>query len=298
MATQYGAGPVPWRYGPQIGLGTCPAAPPTSRASGWGGWARDRPVPYTGPNRVPYNTEHVAMAMAEVVLAGSEEEIRWRVVHRGDSLRSVSRHLQGLFPGIRGLSVKSVRRFCSSRGIHYKSNIGDRELDEFVRLRVRNVGHSYGRRSLQGLLGAEGIRVSQRRLGRSLRRTFPLAHSVRTQTLGRWIIPIPYRAEFYGEKIHFDQNEKLVMYGAVHVVAVDGYSRKIVVFRTMPRKNPITIYCTIFRPLLLHDGIWNQLRSDHGTEFVLIATLQQFLAHLRVNQQRLFVLQTTSRQNH
>ena len=164
------------------------------------------------------------MAMAEVVLAGSEEEIRWRVVHHGDSLRSVSRHLQGLFPGVRGLSVRSVRRFCSSRGIHYRSNIGDRKLDELVRLRVRNVGHSYGRRSLQGLLRAEGIRVSQRQLGRSLRRTFPLAHSVRTQTLGRLINPIPYRAECYGEKIHFDQNEKLVMYGAVHVVAVDGYT--------------------------------------------------------------------------
>ena len=212
-----------------------------ARASGWGGWAQDRsvPIPYWPEPRTIY-TQHVAMA--EVVLAGSEEEIRWRVVHRGDSLRSVSCHLQGLFSGVRGLSVRSVRIFCSSRGIHYRSNIGDRELDELVCLRVRNVGHSYGRRSLRGLLRAEGICVSQLRLGRSFRRTFPLAHSVRTQTLGRLINPIPYRAEFYGEKIHLDQNEKLVMYGAVHVVAVDGYSRNIVAFCTMPRKNPITNY--------------------------------------------------------
>ena len=66
----------------------------------------------------------------------------------------------------------------------------------------------------------------------------------------------------------------------------------------MPCKNPITIFGTIFRPLLLHDGIWDQLRSDHGTEFVLIATVQHYLAHYHVNQQRLPVLQTTSRQNH
>ena len=36
-----------------------------------------------------------------------------------------------------------------------------------------------------------------------------------------------------------DQNEKLVMYGAVHVVAVDGYSRKVVGFATMPRKTQL-----------------------------------------------------------
>lgn len=42
---------------------------------------------------------------------------------------------------------------------------------------------------------------------------------------------------------------------------------KIVGFFTLPRKNPITIYDTILRPLLLSEGIWDQLRSDHGTEF-------------------------------
>ena len=36
--------------------------------------------------------------MADSVLANSEGEIRWMVVQRGDSLRSVSRHLQGMFP--------------------------------------------------------------------------------------------------------------------------------------------------------------------------------------------------------
>ena len=121
-----------------------------------------------------------------------------------------------------------------------------------MRSRVGSVGHSYGRRSLQGLLRAEGIN------------------------------PILYRAEFFGEKI---QNDKIVMYGVVHVVAVDGYSRKIVGFCTMPRKNPITILGTIFRPLLLCHGIWNQLGSDHGAEFALVSTMQQYLAHHRVNQQ-------------
>ena len=65
------------------------------------------------------------------------------------------------------------------------------------------------------------------------------------------------------------------MYGIVHVAALDGYSRKIVGFSSMPQKNPITIYNTIFRPLLLSEGIWDQLWCDHGTEFCLIATVQE-----------------------
>ena len=236
--------------------------------------------------------------MANDVLAQSQADIRWEVAHQGHSLGSVSHHLQAVFPGVRGLSVRSVRRFCSSRGIHQRTTMTDRELDELVRSTVACVGHSYGRRSLQGLLRADGIYVSQRRLGMCLRRLFPLAHSIRAQTLGRLVNPIPYRAEFFGEKIHFDQNEKLAMFGVVHVVAVDGYSRKIVGFSTMPRKNPITIFGTIFRPLLLREGIWNQVRSDRGTEFSLVATIQQYLAHHRVNQQPFSVLQTASTQNH
>ncbi len=63
--------------------------------------------------------------------------------------------------------------------------------------------------------------------------------------------PVPY----YGEKIHLGQNEKLVMFGVVHVAAIDGFNRKLVGFSTMPRKNSITIYNTVFRPLLITEGI-------------------------------------------
>ena len=85
------------------------------------------------------------------------------------------------------------------------------------------------------------------------------------------------------------------MYGIAHVVGVDGYSRKIVGFSTMPCKNPITTYTTIFLPLLATD---DQARTDCGTEFVLIATIQQYLASHRVHQEWVPVLQITSRHNH
>ena len=88
------------------------------------------------------------------------------------------------------------------------------------------------------------------------------------------------------------------MYGVVHVVAVDGFSRQIVGFSTMPRKNPITTYNTIFGPLLQLHGIWDQVRVYCGIEFALVANIQQYLASYRLRQERIPILRTTSRQNH
>ena len=58
---------------------------------------------------------------------------------------------------------------------------------------------------------------------------------------------VPYNAAYFGHKLHLDQNEKLVMFGVTHVIAVDGYSSKIVAFSSMPRKNNLTIYEDIVR---------------------------------------------------
>ena len=55
------------------------------------------------------------------------------------------------------------------------------------------------------------------------------------------------RANHFGEKLHLDQNEKLVMYGVTHVVAVLWYSRKIVHFITIPKENSIVIYIIVRR---------------------------------------------------
>ena len=171
-----------------------------------------------------------------------ESEIRQRV-EDGQTHERISRFLRTVLPSQRGLSSRSVRRFCSLRGIRYRSGLTNAELDHIVSSRVRTVGHSYGRRSMQGLLRSQGMRVSQARIGSALR-TFPFAHAQRVANIVHHINPVPYRATFFGEKLHFDQNEKLNMYGVVHVLAVDGYSRKIVGFITLPRKNPTAIIYT------------------------------------------------------
>lgn len=120
----------------------------------------------------------------------------------------------------------------------------------------------------------------------------------RRQMAHRHLNPPPYTARFSGDKLHLDQNKKLAMYGVTQVIAVDGFSRKIVEMITIPVKNPIAIYNALMKPLLESYGLWQQVKVDHGTEFTLVLTVQQHLAGLRLWQDRLPALQSTSRQNH
>ena len=99
---------------------------------------------------------------------------------------------------------------------------------------------------MNGLLSSQ-VHVGQRRVGESLQRTnFGYHHARRTAT-ARSINPIPYHADYLGHKLLVDQNEKLVMFGVTHMCAVDGYSRKVVGFITMPIKNCVEIYTHLFR---------------------------------------------------
>ena len=47
--------------------------------------------------------------------------------------------------------------------------------------------------------------------------------------------------------MHFDQNEKLVMYGVTDVMVIDGHSRFIAGAYTMPVENNLVIYEEVFR---------------------------------------------------
>lgn len=95
---------------------------------------------------------------------------------------------------------------------------------------------------MTGHLSSQGFLCSEKRVGASLKRVEPHHHAVRQSQAHRRTNPVPYIAHYFGEKLHIDQNEKLVMYGATHVCAIDGFSGKIVGFVTMARKNNILIY--------------------------------------------------------
>ena len=99
---------------------------------------------------------------------------------------------------------------------------------------------------MTGLLASQGIQVGEQRVRESLQLAHPGYHHARREATAHQTNPIPYSADYFGHKLHVDQNEKLVMFGVTHVCAVDGYS-SIVGFITMPVKNNVEIYTHLFK---------------------------------------------------
>lgn len=173
------------------------------------------------------------------------------LVLRGWSYRDISSHLRQITGQDRRLSPRSVGQFCTSRNIHNRSGLNNLCLDRVVCDFVAWVGHAYGRRTMHGLLHSQGLRVSQRRLAASMQRVAPLQYAARHHIANLSLNPLPYYAHSFGDKLHLDQNEKCAMFGVTHILAIDGYSRKIVGFITIPKKNSMMVYDLLFRPLLL-----------------------------------------------
>ena len=186
----------------------------------------------------------------------------------------------------------------------------------------------YGRQTLTGVLASKGLKAGEKRVGESLRLVLPLYSQARRHSVARMKNPGTYQANYFGQKLHIDQNEKNVMFGVTHICAVDGFSRKIVAFTTMPIKTTtlftrqcigitlrttsiiraictvhttISCICTsvcllLFRQIICHYGMWDQLRVDQGKEWYLMLYMQEQLAEYRRNPSAPPHLQTSSTQ--
>ena len=97
-----------------------------------------------------------------------------------------------------------------------------------------HVRPTYGRCMMKGYLSVQGVQIGEKRIGASLQRLDPSQHYTRQQQMHRVTNPVPYCAEYFEEKLYIDQNEKLVMFGATHICAINGYSGQIVGFVSMP----------------------------------------------------------------
>ena len=69
-----------------------------------------------------------------------------------------------------------------------------------------------------------GLRLGVNKVGQALKRVNPQNRRERQTSTTRHLNPIPCYAEYFGHKLHLDQNEKLIRYGVTEVIAEDGYS--------------------------------------------------------------------------
>ena len=70
----------------------------------------------------------------------------------------------------------------------------------------------YGRRTLTRVLASEGLKTGEKRVGESLRLGSPLYSQACRHSVARMTNPGTYQADYFGQKLHIDQNEKNVMF--------------------------------------------------------------------------------------
>lgn len=116
-----------------------------------------------------------------------------------------------------------------------------------VFFQIQKVGSTYGRKMMTGYIThATGLRLGVNSVRQALKWVSPKQHPERQTSITCHLNPVPYFAEYFGHKLHLDQNEKLVRYGVTEVIAVDGYSSFITGKLVMALKNNI-IYRDVFR---------------------------------------------------
>ena len=140
--------------------------------------------------------------------------IRKMVIDEGRTLSEVCVALKSAYPHIsRGLSERSIRRYCAANNIHASSRLKDSAVDRVVwtnilkvcsfqfnsyyyKLLAMHVHAVYGRKTMTGLLAADGLRVAKKRVGNSLKKVCPLFHNRRLTSTHKRTNPIPYFAKY------------------------------------------------------------------------------------------------------
>ncbi len=63
-------------------------------------------------------------------------------VRNGHTHKRIVEELRRTFPGVRGISVRSLKRFCAVYNVYATSRISDQALDVLVAYGVGSVSHS------------------------------------------------------------------------------------------------------------------------------------------------------------
>ena len=90
------------------------------------------------------------------------------------------------------------------------------------------MGENYDRKVMHGVMKASGINVGETKTGKILDKINPETQRKTENVADRLLNPKVYNAKYFGHKIYYNQNEKLGMFGVIHVCVQDGFSNKIV----------------------------------------------------------------------
>ena len=112
-------------------------------------------------------------------IPGLYTQVRHDMMEAGKTYAQIAEELQARHPGERGLSVRSVRRFCFNHGIRSSSGLSDAHLDKVVASGIAKVCGStvlYGHGSFhtRGIIKRPPLERNRSQIP-SVGRTCPLA---------------------------------------------------------------------------------------------------------------------------
>ena len=81
------------------------------------------------------------------------------------------------------------------------------------------MGENYGRKMMHVVMKTKVINVSETKISKKFGEINPEAQRKRQNVAGRLLNPKVYKAKYFGQKIYYNQNEKLGMFGVSHVCA-------------------------------------------------------------------------------
>ena len=87
-------------------------------------------------------SQTIEMATLELLPVG--ELIARGIIERRKTHKQISEELKCLYPGVRGLSARSVRRFCENHNAHSSSMLSNADLDRVVSSSIAKVGPVIG----------------------------------------------------------------------------------------------------------------------------------------------------------
>ena len=181
------------------------------------------------------------------------------MLQKGQNYNQIAEYYQNIYPGIRGFSARSFRRYCKLKGMTRPT---EEKFTRIMHYLASNYRHFYRIRMMQvsisSLLGITSGSVSQRGISKVLKLLAPATHQARGCETLEMQNPVPYFGPYYGYKVHLDQNVNFGQdYGCTYKLLIDGCSMLIVGCVSMPVENPILIYEIVFRKTLLKYGIWD-----------------------------------------
>ena len=72
-------------------------------------------------------------------IEGLKDDMYRKVVSERKAYDQISRELQHCYPSVRGISARSVRRYCSINGIKRTSRMADHEIERVVATNIAEV---------------------------------------------------------------------------------------------------------------------------------------------------------------